>query len=406
MTEPNKQFIAELQQWHKNSIKTQSKEIIVLVITHRSCTDGAGASWTIDKYYRNLNEQQNEYKYVMVHHRIDPNQADKFIDEQTMADVMVSQSIKDSRLVFSADVGYNGSDLVDLYHLYPNMVILDHHISSYRDILKYYYFQYLTNNNSQDITGQVIDDSEHQIAKDYLSHLNTNLPETSEFQKYLPNNYYFDNNESGTTLTWKYFNGTQKIPMTLQYIRDRDIWKFELPDSENITIGIYEMIPNNPPNNDWTIWDKYIENEEINLEKAREIGTIMNNCMKRKIWGLYRRVMPIQIKWNTKTYVCGAINTTEYISDLGNFIVSQKTDNGTYHYDLALIWYYSKEGRFKCSFRSREKGFDVGALAKYFNGGGHQPASGCVLDNIFPLLNKTLDNSSDTTIKINNITNI
>lgn len=48
----------------------------------------------------------------------------------------------------------------------------------------------------------------------------------------------FDLEESGATLAWKYFFPTLDIPPIVQYIRDRDLWKFELPHSKEINAFI------------------------------------------------------------------------------------------------------------------------------------------------------------------------
>lgn len=54
--------------------------------------------------------------------------------------------------------------------------------------------------------------------------------------------YIYDKKESGATLTWMYFHpefnkmiGERNIPLLLEYIRDRDLWKFEMPNSRAIS---------------------------------------------------------------------------------------------------------------------------------------------------------------------------
>jgi len=398
----------ELADTNSSLTQDQALEIVVVAITHVSCHDGAGAAWTIDNHFRTLNSTQYKYRYVIQHHRVNPGKADQFIDQTIINEVSVDKSIKESRLVFSADVGYDGCDMDALISIYPNIIILDHHISSYRSALEHYYFKYLKKHHNIDITGQLVDDVEKRTVSSYLCTLDDNLPNTSEFRKYLPLHYHFDNNESGTTLTWKYFHHDQPVPMTLQYIRERDLFTWanpmltSLPNAEELTAGLYELISNNPQHNDWTEWDRFIENETENLIEALKIGKILCKIMRQDVWRLYNNVIPFQIMWGGKVCNGAAVNTTKYISDAGNFIVSRRNDKKEYIYDFCMLWHYNTDGTFSCSFRSRKNGFDCSAFTKYFKGGGHQPAAGCTLDNVFQLIGKSFQ-YSDKCNKINSL---
>jgi oligoribonuclease NrnB/cAMP/cGMP phosphodiesterase (DHH superfamily) len=366
--------------------------INVLCITHQSCHDGAGSAWVIDNYYRNYSKMSEETKFKVHHFRVNPNKTNEFLAILTKT----KQELADTNtIVISADIGYDGQSLMKLLELFPNMIVLDHHISSYRSIIKEYFIKYLSEHNDVDIFGNKVSEIELKNSIDYFNNLSKNLPLTSPFRKYLPANYYFDIEECGSTLTWKHFYVNAKIPMTLQHIHARDTWNYDLvPNSKIITIGLYEMLSNNPSENDWTVWDKFIHDEEINLQKCFEIGELMNNIMMRRLWELYQRVSPLEIKLNGKIYKGAAINTTEYTSDLGNYIVTRKEDN-EYVYDFALIWNFDSDGRFRCSMRSRKGDCDVGELAHMFGGGGHQAASGCTFNNIFPLLRKSFEYSEN-----------
>lgn len=44
----------------------------------------------------------------------------------------------------------------------------------------------------------------------------------------------FEMEECGATLTWKYFFPNEPMPPFLEYVRDRDLWDFVLPKSEEI----------------------------------------------------------------------------------------------------------------------------------------------------------------------------
>lgn len=334
--------------------KEEPKNIIA--ITHSHCHDGAGSAWVIDHYHQEHN---------VTHYRIYPGNANKFIDEE---EINIENPI-----VFSADIGYTGESLQKLIKRFPNVIVIDHHISSYRSIIKYY---------NPDLSGEDLK---------FVNDLNDNLKVDSPLLKKLPSNYNFDNNESGATLTWKYFYPEEPIPLTLQYIKDRDIWKFELPDSHVITTGLYELTPNMPDNNNWESWENFIKDEDINLERCKEVGLILETMSNRRMKELLYKVTPIKINWKNKEWTCGLVNTTEDPSKLGNLISNYIDPETKKHvYDFAIIWKYTNT--FICSLRSRsykdENGnrkawFDVGEYAEHFGGGGHACASGMTIKNLF-----------------------
>lgn len=394
------QFKQKLIDMNINNSETHEHEVInVIALTHQSCHDGAGSAWVIDNYFRNLNKTQNKIQYHIQHYRVDPRKADLFVDK------LIENKSDDTTntLVFSADVAYRGEVMEKLIELYPNIVILDHHISTYQDTLQHYYFKYLEKHNDITIAGELIEPNEKKIIKEFLSSISDNLASTSEFIKYLPSNFHFNNNESGATMTWKHFHNDKDIPLTLQYIKDRDLFSWDnpkvhsLPNAEILTLGLYEILTNNPPKHDWTIWDEFIQNETKELEKALEVGNILHNELNKLVWRAYKSVVPFEVLWEGKIWKGASVNVSNNISDVGNFIVRRKEkETNNYIYDFCLIWKYTSDCRFSCSLRSRKSQttsdeFNCSSFAQYFGGGGHQPASAFTLDNVFNLINKTFD---------------
>jgi len=48
---------------------------------------------------------------------------------------------------------------------------------------------------------------------------------------------------SGCVLTWQHFFHDLKPPKILLHIEDRDIWRFKLDDTREITTALYERMP-------------------------------------------------------------------------------------------------------------------------------------------------------------------
>ena len=53
---------------------------------------------------------------------------------------------------------------------------------------------------------------------------------------------YFDMTKSGAILSWEYFHPGKESPKFIQYIQDRDLWKWELPYSKEFSAA-FDMIP-------------------------------------------------------------------------------------------------------------------------------------------------------------------
>jgi len=305
----------------------------IIILTHKNCMDGFASAWVIYYYYF-LQENRN-IKYSLKYIFVEPSDPEDAINEfKEYTDKFGCYK------AYSFDVGYKYKDFNRLREIFPNIVILDHHISSYNDI---------------------------------KTHMET-----------LPKNYIFDNKKSGATLAWDYFYPDQEAPILLKYVEDRDLWKFELPNSKIITEGIYSLLSIG----DFHMWTDFIENEEKYLKKCEKLGKILLDIKEQRNAVLTDQGKMIEIK-GLKVFI---INTTENISDLGSYICNLRNDDGTYMVDYALIWRYNMlDDKFNVSLRSRiGSNVDVSKLAKEFskNGGGHKHAAGFSCDNIFTILYK------------------
>ena len=48
--------------------------------------------------------------------------------------------------------------------------------------------------------------------------------------------------KSGATLAWEFFHPGKEAPKFIQYITDRDLWKWELPYSKEFSAA-FDMVP-------------------------------------------------------------------------------------------------------------------------------------------------------------------
>lgn len=199
-------------------------------------------------------------------------------------------------------------------------------------------------------------------------------------------NTYFDMEESGASLAAKkwlkmYSNINGKIsdiykrdggkivptlPWYISYVKDRDLWKFELPDSREVSSYI-----NSIPKTIYDFESKIIFKELSDiLPTAKTIYEYEQNMIKNIVSN------KSDLIWKTKsgeTYTVPCVNSNVYQSEIGNILAKDAP--------FAVVWYHSADNlssKVKISLRSVGD-FDVSVIAEELGGGGHKNASGCSL---------------------------
>lgn len=216
--------------------------------------------------------------------------------------------------VYFVDFSFKRENTIKLANLVKNIIILDHHKTAEAELI--------------------------------------DLPENVEVN--------FDMNESGATLSYKYFYGGQHlgIPYLLEYIKDRDLWKWELPNSKEVSEYLaFKVIPN-----DITSFGKVFK-EDIN--DMIHLGKILLEKKQQQIDSKLAKVQDLKVNdvWFK------AINVTENISELGNEICAK-------YNKPALLYFITENNEVICSLRSTDELDDVSEVAKSFGGGGHRNAAG------------------------------
>lgn len=177
----------------------------------------------------------------------------------------------------------------------------------------------------------------------------------------------FNMNECGATLTWKHFFPNELAPAFLNYVKDRDLWNFDLPYSEEIHEVVSSL------RKSFTLYDvlePLTQEELIKLlvptgikllqPKRNRIKEIGNTATWRKVFDyevLVVETLP---------------EDASLVSDVCSYIYN--TNPAT----LFVVSITQQEDVYLISFRSNKKthNFDVSVLAKQLGGGGHQNSSG------------------------------
>lgn len=216
------------------------------------------------------------------------------------------------------------------------------------------------------------------------------LKNDEDLKNYVTDKYCFDNDECGASLAWKLYTNDQSMLLIFDLIQQRDTWTFKSKEDEIKAQGLYSCVKMNDYDHFTTLTNQL-------PEYFKQIGEIIIDDMKWK---------------NTRNYESGAnciiegmrcyvLNTTENISDLGNFVCGIKKEevvkdadgnviyqNEKYLTDIALIWRHSyRTKKYYVSLRSnKDRDIDTTIISSKYGGGGHKCASGFTIDDIKELI--------------------
>lgn len=180
----------------------------------------------------------------------------------------------------------------------------------------------------------------------------------------------FDVSKSGCRMAWEHFYPSDtNIPEILQYVEDRDLWKFEMPLSEEVNMYIASLPW------DFEVW------REFSIEKAMTAGVAIKSFRDSQIKSALKsvRMMSIEV-CEGLAYEVPVVNASDNISELGN-VMCNEYPNAPFSAS-----YCDRKDKRSWSLRSIGA-FDVSDIAKEFGGGGHKNAAGFTTDLFWPQSN-------------------
>jgi uncharacterized protein len=161
---------------------------------------------------------------------------------------------------------------------------------------------------------------------------------------------YFDLKKSGAVLAWEWAHD-HPVPWLLDYIQDKDLWTWALPQSREINAAI----ASHPF--EFQTWSSF---RQTDLEQEGRAILRYEHELVSKLAG---QAVSVEFQGATVPSVQSAILT----SQIGERLSADAP--------FCIIW-HDRDGRRYYSMRSREDGTDVGAIAASFGGGGHTHAAG------------------------------
>lgn len=185
----------------------------------------------------------------------------------------------------------------------------------------------------------------------------------------------YDVSKSGAMLTWEFLIGHnlfdifdvipewKEPPVLVKYVQDRDLWKWELPDSKLVNEGIrlakLEF-------DEWNTLLMQCEHVLDNIINNGRIVTIRNQAI---IDSHVKHAVIVELEG----YEVPMVNcTVDLTSEVCSALAVGKP--------FAISYFDSGDGKRVYSLRSDANGVDVSVIAKMHMGGGHKHAAGFTVE--------------------------
>lgn len=283
-----------------------------LCIYHGNCADGFTAAWAVAQAFGEDNIEFHEGHYGQPH------------PDVTGRDVIL------------VDFSYKRAVLEEMGRCASTILVLDHHKSA-RDDLAGFPLPLAGEYNPAAMAAY-----QHENNAPFAIHA------------------LFDMERSGAGIAWDYFNIVHPRPLLVDYVEDRDLWRFNLPQSREINAYIFAhdyTFPN------WSALDGFIEDDDgqscaalggaIELKHHKDVRELVKASKRRMVIAGYD--VPVANLPYTLS------------SDAGHLMAQEEP--------FAACYIDTPKGR-TFSLRSSDDGADVSVVATVYGGGGHARAAG------------------------------
>jgi uncharacterized protein len=166
---------------------------------------------------------------------------------------------------------------------------------------------------------------------------------------------------SGAALTWEFCYPDRPLPIMLQFIEDRDLWRFNLKETRAFTLYLRSF------SYDFPTWDAISQAVETDPNMVMGSAFSIERFYDQKLAEMLPTAVWKNIgKWNVPV----AHAPYAFASDLAHELLKAHPDAA-----FAAVVVDAYGGR-TYSLRSEDSRQDVSEVAKSFGGGGHRNASG------------------------------
>lgn len=315
-----------------------------LILFHADCADGAGAAFAAWC---------------------------KFGDEATYRSIQYDNPPPEDaagRDVFLVDFCYKKANLALLSSIALSVTVFDHHKTA-----------------AEEYIGMLLDGHELAAHRDDMSR---KFRWEGKFQEsWCPVLLHFDQEHSGAMVAWGCLHESA-APEILRYIEDRDLWKWKMPKSKEVSAALEAR----GVREDWRVLT------------SREFGCLHPNPNKWDCGGWDKtfatlvaegsavlRAHDQQIRFIASTAEVVMLDSDDgecflaacspvLQSEVGAVLAIESDKQA--RFPMSAIWYRDgRANKFRVSLRSIGD-FDVAVIAKRYGGGGHRNAAGFTCETL------------------------
>jgi len=290
------------------------------VIYHNNCYDGVTAAWVMYKYLTatgKINEPAAKFKGC------------------NYSDAPPWDLIDDAN-VYIVDFSWPRPIMEEIYRRSKSLIILDHHKTAQEALVGF---------------------------EDWCRYQSDKVSNVTVI---------FDMNRSGAGLAWDYFMTNDARPPLVDYVEDRDLWKYALPSSREFNAYIQSF------DIDLEVWIDSFGNGNLNhtnLETGIALLRQQSKLVRQIAEHARMSVLPSVKENNYEPWYKEMgiyVHTTVLMSEVCEQMLANNPEANYAWYD-----FQRKDGKIQVGLRSRAgSDVDVSAIAKLYGGGGHKHAAG------------------------------
>lgn len=172
----------------------------------------------------------------------------------------------------------------------------------------------------------------------------------------------FDMHRSGAKLAADHFGCAWESTRLVDYVEDRDLWRWKLVDSKeiNAAIGAEQQA--------FLVWTQLAERLNNSWGSVSKEGAAILRAQAQLVERITKTAREMLIGGHKVLFA----NAPVLQSEVGEVLAQGRPFGAT--------WYAASDGKTRVSLRSTKDGIDVAEIAKLFGGGGHRNAAGFEID--------------------------
>lgn len=188
---------------------------------------------------------------------------------------------------------------------------------------------------------------------------------------------HFDLEHSAARMAWSHFQHlaaedscqSHQCPELIDYIEDRDLWKWQLPQSREVSAALYSYP------HDFPVWQQLVDDPN-GIQRLKSEGETLLRAQRQEVQRLANAAFMQPVPGHHQPVP--QVNTQTFVSEVCHELLARFPETpfaAAYHHAVNA----AGEPVTKFSLRGRNEGenrFDVATLAEQNGGGGHPSAAG------------------------------